>query len=112
MFDRLFTHLINILAIDCKPIVHPDQEITLTPREQNAVRYMAGYVAVKLKRKFWKKTKNSEIEKKRNMFVQILTSMEADHQEDNVDSIEDYSTMWTSLIDRGGLYHIKDEVRY
>ena len=112
LLDRLFKHLINILAIDCKPIVHPDQEITLTLREQNAVRYMAGYVAVKLKRKFWKKTKNPEIEKKRNMFVQILTSMEADHQEENVDSIEDYSTMWTSLIDRGGLYHIKDEVRY
>ena len=29
----------------------------------------------------------------RSMFVQILTLMEADHQENSVDSIEDYSTM-------------------
>ena len=47
------------------------------------------------------------------MFVQVLSSMEADDQVhvDGVDSVEDYSTMWTNLIDRGGLYHIKDEVR-
>ena len=40
----------------------------------------------------------------------ILTSMEADDQVDSVDSIEDYTTTWTNLIDRGGLDHIKDEV--
>ena len=111
LLDRLFKRLINILAVDSKAIVHLDQEVTLTPREQNAIRYMGGYVAVKLKKKFWKKTKNPELEKKRKMFVQVLTSMEADDQVDSVDSIEDYTTMWTNLIDRGGLYHIKDSVR-
>ena len=110
LLDRLFKNLINILAIDSTP-VHLDPEVALTPREQNAIRYMGGYVAVKLKKKFCKTTKNPELEKKRKMFVQILTSMEADDQMDSVDSIEDYTTMWTNLIDRGGLYHIKAEVR-
>ena len=63
LFDRLFKRLINILAVDSKAIVHHDQEVTLTPREQNAIRYMDGYVAVKLK-KLEKKTKNPEPEKK------------------------------------------------
>lgn len=34
--------------------------------------------------------------------------MEADNQAESVDSIEDYTTMWISIIDRVGLYHIKD----
>ena len=59
LLDRLFKRLINILSIDSKPTAHlnHDQEVMLTPREQNAIRYMAGYVAVKLKKKYWKATK-------------------------------------------------------
>lgn len=43
LLDRLFKCLINILCIGSKPITNRDQEVMLTPREQNAIRYMAGY---------------------------------------------------------------------
>jgi len=36
--------------------------------------------------------------------------MSAEHQPENVESVENYSTLWSELIDRGGLYHISDQV--
>ena len=63
LLDRLLKRLINILAVDSKPTVTANQEVTLTHREQNAIRYMTGYVAVKLKKRFWKDTKHPKLEK-------------------------------------------------
>ena len=55
LVDRLFKHLITITAeTDCKYNVQKAQDVHLTLREQNAIRYMAGYVAVKLKKKIQK----------------------------------------------------------
>ena len=53
LVDRLFKHLITITAAetDCKYNVQKVQNVHLTLREQYAIRYMAGYVAVKLKKK-------------------------------------------------------------
>ena len=36
--------------------------------------------------------------------------MEADQQLDGVNSIESYTRTWTQMIDRGGLYQVKDDV--
>ena len=98
LVDRLFKRLITITAAetDCKYKVQKAQDVHLTLREQNAIRYMAGYVAVKLKTKY-KKTisKHAEVAKKRELFVKVLSGMEADQQVDGVDSIESYTRTWT-----------------
>ncbi len=60
---------------------------------------MAGYVAIKLKKKFQKRTKNPELRKKREFFVRVLSSMEADCQVDGVETVVDYTNQWTELID-------------
>ena len=64
---------------------------TLTFEEENAIRYMAGYVVHKLQKKLQKEK------------VEML--IEADQT-----AIQDSnSTEWISIIDRGGLVHVTDE---
>ena len=46
------------------------------------------------------------------MFVCVLNSMKTHDQPGEPDSVLDYSTLWSELIDCGGLYHISDEVRW
>ena len=71
---------------------------------------MAGYVAVSLLKRFKKKSKNKHVQLKRDLFVQVLRSMRAEQQPSSVSSVEEYTQVWSDLIDRGGLYHINDEV--
>ena len=33
-------------------------------------------------------------------------------QPSTVETLEDYTRLWSELVDRGGLYHINDEVNY
>ena len=83
----------------------------LTAIESNAIRYMAGYVAVHLLKKYNKMTKNAQLKVKRNYFVRVLKGMKAtDQPEVAVDSVLDYTRVWSELVDRGGLYHISDDV--
>ena len=46
------------------------------------------------------------------MFSQVLSRMGANDQSVSVDTFSDYTTLWSELIDRGGLYHVNDEVKY
>lgn len=82
----------------------------LTLIERNTVRYMAGYVAFKLIKKFTKIAKNSRVQTKRNLFVHVLKGMKADNQPGEPETLLDYTKVWTELVDRGGLYHVKDNV--
>ena len=81
----------------------------LSPREQNAVRYMAGYVAVSLLNRY-KKLNKRKSQGQYTYFISVLESMKADRQDEGVVSIEEYTRYWSELIDRGGLYHINDKV--
>ena len=63
----------------------------LTYEEENAVRYMAGYVVHKLQKKLGKE----EVEK-------LIETDKTTIQDSS-------STEWTNIIDRGGLVHVTDE---
>ena len=78
--------------------------------ESNAVRYMSGYVAVSLLKKYRKPTKQPQVKVKRALFVRVLSRMKAVDQPGEPDSVLDYTRLWSDLIDQGGLYHINDEV--
>ena len=82
----------------------------LTMCECNGIRYMAGYVAVKLLKKFRKRSKNAAIQLKRRLFVKTLESMKAFEQPGEPDSLTEYTSLWIELIDRGGLYRINNNV--
>ena len=85
------------------------QQPDLTEREKNAVRYMAGYVAVSLLKRYKKPSSNKKLTLKRKLFVTVLQRMSAENQPD-VESVEHYSTLWSELIDRGGIFKISDQV--
>ena len=64
----------------------------------------------KKKKKYKKTSKHAEVADKRELFVKVLSGMEADQQLDGVDSIESYTRTWTQMIDHGDLYQVKDDV--
>lgn len=77
---------------------------------------MSGYVAVKRFRQNPKSTKNKHLEIKRQFVCSVLKTMKADSEgqvcTDDVESLEDYTLVWSELIDNGGLYHVNDQASY
>ena len=89
----------------------PDDSVRpLTAMESNAIRYMSGYVAVSLLRKCRKPTKQPHLKMKWALFEHVLMEMKAVDQPGEPESVLEYTKLWSDLIDRGGLYHINDEV--
>ena len=82
----------------------------LNSRELNAIRYMAGYVAIMLLKRYKSPTKHPQLKQKYELFDQVLGGMKAADQPEDVNSLSDYTRLWTDLIDRGGLYHVTNEV--
>ena len=113
LFDRLLKRLLHNKAIAKKrstagtPV---DSVRPLTMMESNAVRYMSGFVAVSLLKKYRRPTKHGELKVKWALFVRVLSKMKAVDQPGEPESALDYTRLWSDLIGRGGLYHINDEV--
>ena len=70
--------------------------LSLTDTEENVVRYVAGYVVMKLKKKY---------RKHHHQYASVLDTMKTslDEYESVITSIHDYSRTWTEQRDRGGL---------
>ena len=95
---HIFKTLIQI-AYPVRISVHdesPNQP--LTSEEQNALRYVAGYVVQKLRNKF-----KSESHPKKD--EQIFLLMECAGDEVNEEA---GTEMWLNIVDRGGLWHVND----
>ena len=113
LLDRLLKKLLHNKADAKKQSTASSQANSvrpLTAMESNAVRYMSGYVAVSLLKKYSKPTKHPQLKVKRALFVRVLTEMKAVDQPGEPESVLDYTKLWSDLIDRGGLYHINEEV--
>ena len=112
LLDRMLKMFIqNKAKGHCHSSSSSGSDRPLTAIESNAVRYMGGYVVVSLLRKYNKLTKHVLLKIKRNYFVRVLKGMKATGQpEVIVDSVLDYTHVWSDLIDRGGLYDISDDV--
>ena len=107
LLDRILKRLIAAEASDCSAATRPEQLVAPTLREQNAIQYMAGYVVRKMKRKFKGESKQPEMQKKRDLFLCVLSAMESkDH--DAISSIES-TCNWVEMIDREGLCHVNDD---
>ena len=44
------------------------------------------------------------------MFVRVLTGMKAANQSGEPETVLEYTKEWSELIDRGGLYHINEQI--
>lgn len=77
----------------------------LTCEEDNAVRYAAGYVAMKLLKKYKKLTTTTAAN-----YVECLSNMTMVTSETcREESFYDYTLEWISNVDRGGLFYINDD---
>ena len=88
---RTFQTIVKEMTCTTNPQCNMPQQ-PLTARDMNVIRYMAGYVVVKLKKKF-------------PLFSDFFMSLKSDSDR-AFESICEYSTYWTEQIDRGGLYHV------
>ena len=74
---------------------------TLSSDEENIIRYAAGYVPMKLMKKYEKQSSSVAVE-----YVECLSSMAVNGEES---SLEDYTLEWTRKVNRGGLFEVNDE---
>ncbi len=81
-----------------------------TQRERNAMRYMAGYVIVAFLKKYKRPIKNPALLEKYALYSKILSHLKAEQQPIQMDSLLDYTRIWSELIDRGGVYHVNKKV--
>ena len=73
---------------------------SLTEYERDIVRYIAGYVPMKLFRKYEKKCS-----RKASMYVECLSRMKVRGREG---SLATYATAWVEEVNRGGLFEVHD----
>lgn len=71
----------------------------LTHEEENALRYVAGYVCRKLR----KSLDSSSLPSKEDMILCVM-ELSGDEMDE-----ERGTEAWTNLIDRGGLWHVSDQ---
>ena len=108
----ILDRMLKVLILRCSTVAQSQcssvpGDASLSEREENVIRYMSGYVAVKLLKRFKRKSLKKE---KWVYFVRVLEGMRAENQPECGDTIEEYSEAWAEHIDRRGLYHVKSEV--
>ena len=73
---------------------------TLTPDEENIIRYASGYVPMVLMKKH-----ERNVSEKSASFVECLSCMAVNGEES---TILEYTSQWVSKVNRGGLFEVND----
>ena len=63
---------------------------------------MVGYVVAFLLKRYNKPSKQAQMQQRRDMFVCVLQEIGADDQPNGVESLSDYTRLWSKLIDHQG----------
>ena len=97
----------KVLASKVSVLQQQDEEqvVELTRAEENALRYAAGYVCKQVS----KKLKSSTDPSKQELFL-CMEMLRRDSAVDSECETSEDSSLWMDIIDRGGLWHIKDDV--
>ena len=86
--------VVEISGHDCESPGRP-----LTYEEQNALRYVAGYIIRKVQQRL-----ETSTHPRKDEMVLLLMECAGDELSENVGT-----ETWTNMIDRGGLWHINDQ---
>ena len=78
----------------------PQQSIQMRAEDENVLRYVSGYVSLKLMRKFEKQSGT-----KARQFVECLSKMAVMGKES---SFYEYTKEWLKLVNRGGLFQVNE----
>ena len=98
--DRVLKKMLKNKA-DAVELPNSSEVIPLIIREKSAIRYMAGYVAVKL----WyeKPSTHPQVNEKHKFFIWVLKGMNAADQRIRVESLSDYTCLWSEFTPACGL---------
>ena len=107
LLDQVLKCFTAAEASECSTAIVLDQHVTQTPQEQIVIRYMAGYVVKKMKMRFKQRSKQPEIQKKRQLFLHVLSAMESKDQDGAMPSFQS-NCDWVKMIDREGLCHVNE----
>lgn len=108
--ELLYQHISDIIFENLlsAPSLTPDvtttsttQSVDITYEEENALRYISGYVIFKIKKKLTKS--------KHSLRKELLIGLN-DFVEDNDSRSTGFSADWVSLVDRGGLCKVTEDV--
>ena len=102
LFQHISNHIFKVLIVKTFPLPdhsNPNEFVALTFEEANALRYVAGYVCVKL----YKSLKKSSAPNSSDLCAGIGDMIEDD---DN----DDVTSAWVKAVDRGGLFKVNDRV--
>jgi len=98
LVDRVFKKMLKNKADAVEQLENTASDVApLTVREKSAIRYMAGYVGVKLLKRYEKPSTNPQVQLKCTLFVRVLKGMSAADQPTTVESLSDYTRLWTKL---------------
>ena len=98
VLKRMMQNVIKQLtksSVSTTPSHHIGLELSM--KDLDVIRYVAGYVILKMKKKFSNQAS----------FINAL--LDTTHEYCNVDTIQDYSRVWVEQVDRGGLYHVNSD---
>lgn len=95
LLKRIMQDIIRQLTIVDQS--HSPAHIDLSVKECNIVRYIAGYVIFKMKKKF----------PLHSVFFDRMVVTTYDYI--NISSVDEYSRIWVEQVDRGGLYNVSEE---
>ena len=87
-----------------KIITQNDLDTKLSPKEENIIRYVSGYVPYALI-KFYNRYPNNNTGKS---FIKTLDSLATVKSEENKKSFLFYTSVWMDCTDRGGLFNVND----
>ena len=93
-----------IFPVDFTHSEDMQHECSLKADEEQALRYTAGYVPMKLKEKYSKQTDNVRALK----YLEFLSHMHEEEDENAVEFLQ-YTKLWIDRINRGGLYRVNND---
>ena len=108
--DMLKTYIQSLFEDMLKTYIQPSKQTvtcpehhlpTLSSDEENIIRYAAGYVPMKLMKKYEKQSLDVAVE-----YVECLNSMAVNGDES---SLQAYTLEWSRKVNRGGLFEVNDE---
>lgn len=79
----------------------PEHQLPTPSSDENIIRYAAGYVPMKLMKKYEKQSLDVAVE-----YVECLNSMAINGDES---SLQAYTLEWSRKVNRGGLFEVNDE---
>ena len=99
--QRLYASIIKSHLGDSSQSTPSNNDVPkLTTDEESIIRYAAGYVPFKLLKKYEKGSSDMAVSA-----VECLSAMAINGEES---SLLEYTTQWTALVNRGGLFEIND----